>query len=271
MSLCVDNNNNFKGIFFQDEDMRETFKAYPEIVFIDATYKLTELRLPLYLMLVEDSMGNSEVVGVALLVVEDHETMSWFLETFKSENKTSNSIRIFMADKDLNERQLLKELFPNAVILICLFHSLRTFKREVSPTKMGITQAVTETVSSLFQQMAYAGNEEKYLSVREKFLEVAPPQVKSYFEDNWHVIKDEWVLGSRKGNFLNSTNNRLESLNSKIKSVVNLYSSLEAFLERFYTGLLFVFVYFLLPRQIVFKKSLHCFSSVQIHSGTKFL
>ena len=46
-------------------------KSYPEIIFIDVTYKLTELRLPMYIFLVEDSMGESEIAGVGLLVSEN--------------------------------------------------------------------------------------------------------------------------------------------------------------------------------------------------------
>ena len=36
------------------------------------------------------------------------------------------------------------------------------------------------------------------------------------------------------GNFFNNTNNRLESLNSKLKSVISRYSSLEEFIDNFY-------------------------------------
>ena len=36
------------------------------------------------------------------------------------------------------------------------------------------------------------------------------------------------------GNFLNATNNRLECINSKLKSVISRYSSLEEFLEKFF-------------------------------------
>ena len=35
-------------------------------------------------------------------------------------------------------------------------------------------------------------------------------------------------------NFLNGTNNRLESLNAKLKSVVSRYSSFEEFVEKFF-------------------------------------
>ena len=38
--------NHFKRLFFQDVQMREAFHAYPEILFIDATYKLLELGIP---------------------------------------------------------------------------------------------------------------------------------------------------------------------------------------------------------------------------------
>ena len=51
----------------------------PEIVFIDATYKLLELGVPTYLLLCEDSNGQSEIVGVSLLVTEDATSMKWMV------------------------------------------------------------------------------------------------------------------------------------------------------------------------------------------------
>ena len=50
-----------------------------------------------------------------------------------------------------------------------------------------------------------------------------------YFEENWHCIKDEWVEGL-KSKFMtlrNRTNNRLECINQKVKSVCSKYASLE--------------------------------------------
>ena len=40
------------------------YAAYPEVLLVDATYKLNELRMPVYLLLVIDSNGQSEIVGV---------------------------------------------------------------------------------------------------------------------------------------------------------------------------------------------------------------
>ena len=41
--------------------MTDTFNAYPELLCVDATYKLLNLKLTVYLMLCEDSNGQSEI------------------------------------------------------------------------------------------------------------------------------------------------------------------------------------------------------------------
>ena len=57
VDILADENDIFCGIFIQDPEMRETFAAFPEILFLDATYKLLELSYPVYLFLCEDSNG----------------------------------------------------------------------------------------------------------------------------------------------------------------------------------------------------------------------
>jgi hypothetical protein len=47
--VLVDDSNMLQGIFFQDPAMKQVFASYPELMFIDATYKLLELRFPLYI------------------------------------------------------------------------------------------------------------------------------------------------------------------------------------------------------------------------------
>ena len=52
----------------------------------------------------------------------------WMMETFKKHNLNWDRIRILMADKDIGERDLLKQCMPNSSVLICLFHALRSFR-----------------------------------------------------------------------------------------------------------------------------------------------
>ena len=130
----MDNDNNFKGLFFQDPQIISCFQAYPELLCVDATYKLG---LPTYLFLSEDSNGQSEIVAASLLVSEDAEGITWMLEAFKKIYVAWESTRVIMADKDIQERDVFKRCMPQAMILICLFHTLRSFRREITCEKWG--------------------------------------------------------------------------------------------------------------------------------------
>jgi zinc finger SWIM domain-containing protein 3 len=227
---------NLKGIFFQDKPMKDAFEAYPELLCVDATYKLLELGLPTYIMVCEDSNGQSEIVSVCLLVSEDADSITWMMNSFKERNSEWERIRVVMADKDIGERDIIKQLLPQAAVLICLFHTLRTLRREITCEKMGITSGQRTLCLELVQKMAYSYSELEYSNLYAEFQSSAPKEVVGYFNDNWHAINDEWVLGMKScsGNFLNFTNNRLESINGKLKQVINRHSSLEDFIENFF-------------------------------------
>lgn len=58
--VIVDEENNFKGLIYQKEYMHTIYSKFPEIM-VDATYKLLELRMPLYLVLAIDRDGSNEM------------------------------------------------------------------------------------------------------------------------------------------------------------------------------------------------------------------
>ena len=143
--------------------------------------------------------------------------------------------RVLMADKDIGERDIIKKCLPSAKVLIYLFHTLRTFRREISCDKLGITSGARVLSLELIQKMAYARSEAEYNSLYAQFQKDVPKEVVEYFNECWHIIKDEWVIGimSCCGTFLNTTNNRLESINAKLKQVISRNSSLEDFIHHF--------------------------------------
>lgn len=97
--------------------------AYPEFIGIDATYKLLDLRTPVYVIHNEDSNGATVVVCVAILVTEDEASLKWLLEKFKQLNPMWTKTKCIMADKDLFERKVLNKCFPQAQVLICVSHA----------------------------------------------------------------------------------------------------------------------------------------------------
>ena len=102
VEILCDEDKKLVGIVFQDGIMKSTFAAFPEVILIDATYKLTELRMPVYLMMVIDGNGQSEIVCAFVTVLETDESMTKMVEVFKLHNPAWVSSRVLISDKDCN-------------------------------------------------------------------------------------------------------------------------------------------------------------------------
>ena len=102
MLIFTDDDNTFMELFFQDPLMKSSFASYPEIIFIDATYKLNELRMPLHLMLVVDGNGQSEIVMMFITTVETEIAITNLVQSFKANNPRWAETRVIMTDNDLS-------------------------------------------------------------------------------------------------------------------------------------------------------------------------
>ena len=84
------------------------------------------------------------------------------IHIFKQKNPNWTNTTVILTDRDMRELSVFGEEFPNAELQICLFHVLRTFKREITTERMGITSGEKCTVLELLQKIAYAPSEEEY-------------------------------------------------------------------------------------------------------------
>lgn len=222
--------------------MKRAMTAYGEIVFLDSTYKLLNLDLTLMLFLVEDSSTHSEIVGVSLLLQEDRESFEWLNKVFKSvHGKSCDKIQCLMADKDLLERDVLKTVFPGIPIYICRYHALKSISRGFTnfkckcKCKCTMPKALRTDCLIVLEKMVYCKSQAAYDDLYLKLRDIAPDCAFQYFDTNWHNIQDEWsAFQMNCGNLGNYTNNRLESINKHIKTVVKKRSSLVDFLEKFF-------------------------------------
>ena len=89
-----------------------------------------------------------------------------------------------MADKDIQERDVIKQRFNGAHVLIYLFNRMRSFKLEVLCKKMSISPGQKVLSLEILQKLAYFKNEEEYNTLYEQFVEDAPPIVVDYFNEN---------------------------------------------------------------------------------------
>lgn len=152
IQLLVDEDEVFKGLYFQDERMKKYLEAFPEMLFIDGTYCLVDLKTATYIIMIEDGCGFSEIVAVCLLVDEDEHSINFFIETFKTRNPAWKKVQVVMSDKDKTERKIFKKHFPDAKLMICLFHVFQIFNREVSCKKNGYKRRCNEDQQRIFTE-----------------------------------------------------------------------------------------------------------------------
>lgn len=210
--------------------------AYPEFICIDATYKLLNIGAPLYIILNEDGNGESCIIAVAVLIKEDKETLEWFLEKFKKCNSSWQQIQNIMSDKDFTERDVLRSVFFDAQLQICIFHVLKIFQREFTVDKYKISSNTKMELLELLQSLVYSKSEDRFEDNLQKIKNRFPNRIYEYLKENWVSIKEEWCpfISNKRNNFLNTTNNRLEGINAKIKAVCQKHRSLEQFLDELY-------------------------------------
>ena len=80
MEVFHDTEGTFTGLFFQDTQIRNMYKSFPEVVMADTTYKLTDLWMSLFLMFGIDGNGHSQVVAIYLTCTETAAALTHMLE-----------------------------------------------------------------------------------------------------------------------------------------------------------------------------------------------
>ena len=76
-----------------------------------------------------------------------------------------------ISDKDFNERAILKKEFPDAALHLCLFHTLRYFKREITTENMGIRSGEQEIALELITKLVYSQSESAYMENYQQLLQ----------------------------------------------------------------------------------------------------
>ena len=120
--LVLEQSKELVAIAYHDVKMRRLQSRFPELLLLDATYKLIDLRMPLYALMVVDGNSESGVDGLWIVANEERAIISGLMDIF-IRYKDTDSIKCVMADKDMVERDVISEKLPGAALQICLFYA----------------------------------------------------------------------------------------------------------------------------------------------------
>lgn len=89
-----DNAVDLESICFQDERMLKNFELYPELLICDATYKVNDRNMPLFVMMVVDGHGETQIAALVLLKSENNVAMRSALTAFKNTNPKHTETKV---------------------------------------------------------------------------------------------------------------------------------------------------------------------------------
>jgi hypothetical protein len=178
--------------------------------------------------MVMDEYGNGQVVQHSLLETNSDWHMLKAIDHFIRVNEKTKLLRVVMVDKDLNAIKCFRNEFPEARVLICLFHVVKWLAHASRLPEHGkISSESHKQIDHLVHNMVYAKCEETY-DLNHTSLQVMCNRIGfqsffAYMERNWDNCQDMWVFYRRQKlpHFKNHTNNRLESFFGKVKAVLN--------------------------------------------------
>nr|XP_054932886.1 uncharacterized protein LOC126541786 isoform X2 [Dermacentor andersoni] len=187
--------NNLQFVLLQTTHMREILEKYPEILFIDGTYKVNIEGYILYSILVEDGGGRGRPVCYAFLQNETTEIVQAMFAKFAEFNPfIVSACRVVMIDKDMNELRILTKILPNSEILLCTWHVLQCFQQKVNEK----ARLQRDQLLPLLKKIVYSFTVQDYLDRLAELEAMASKDFISYYMQNWHSCKEMWVHAYRQ-------------------------------------------------------------------------
>lgn len=237
-SILMDADGNVVGLFVQDAEMRQSYRAYPEVLCVDATGHLLAQRMSFYLMLIEDSNGQSEIVALCILKRETRDGLRWFADTFRARNPlAATDTYVLMVDTEMAFGDVFAAAFPMAEALPCVVHTLRTFGRRLAEAGMSADRRAAAL--RFLKKMAHSRDQNEFEDHYAMLALVCPKSAATdhfWRQGCWLPAAKEWRLTPKYfcGHLL-PTGLRLKTVGQRVTDGAARHAvTLDQFFDRFY-------------------------------------
>lgn len=139
--MQLDNGGRVTAVLFAHPESLAYLKAYPDILFLDCTYKTNKYGMPLLDIIGVDACQRSFCIAFAFLSGESEEDYIWALERLRSMYELSGARlpSVILTDRCLACMNAVSRCFPAASSLLCLWHANKAVLQYCKP---GFTKAI---------------------------------------------------------------------------------------------------------------------------------
>jgi hypothetical protein len=131
LEVNVNEENILESIFWQTQMMKQIFNQHNNIICVDATFNLNRSGYALFIIITIDANWDTRIVALGLVTSDKRsDIIESFFNWFNRENPKHSEIKTIMSDKNESQINILKALYPDSDIALCLYHVFKTFKLE---------------------------------------------------------------------------------------------------------------------------------------------
>ena len=158
MDWLDDPDSKVRCMTFSSVKMMKAFHSSdPPLIQLDTTFELEEARYKLFAAVYLNPVTNkSEVAFMSLMCDETNQTMEFAISRLKQ--ICLRSSLIFVVDKDFGQLGVLSTIFPDARILLCIFHAIK-FMRTLIASAPVVVEKKKEILDQ-FRVVLYSSKEE---------------------------------------------------------------------------------------------------------------
>jgi hypothetical protein len=128
-------NSNIDGIldsvFWQTSEMKKTFQKYSNVICIDATFNLNRSGYAVFIIITIDANFDTRIVAFGLIANDKRSDILESLFNWFNENNSNHTrIKTIITDKNESQINVLRKLYPQSDVFLCLYHVFKTLKLE---------------------------------------------------------------------------------------------------------------------------------------------
>ncbi|KJZ69833.1 hypothetical protein HIM_10786 [Hirsutella minnesotensis 3608] len=222
------------AVLFAHPESLAYLKAYPDLLFLDCTYKTNKYGMPLLDIIGVDACQRSFCIAFAFLSGENEEDYIWALGRLRSMYELCGASlpSVILTDRCLACMNAVARCFPAAISLLCLWHANKAVLQYCKPSFTRHAQGEEGRQNALNEWSEFyncwhsivRSIDEDTFDERLKELErrYVPEHVKdvSYIKETWLDLYKEklvksWVDHPHFGNVVTS---RVEGIHALLKS-----------------------------------------------------
>ncbi|CAF3367722.1 unnamed protein product [Rotaria socialis] len=220
IKIKTNENGTLECLYIQTMQMKAWFNKYSNILHLDSTFKVNIENYQLYICLVQNASLKGVPVAYCLMTTGNKDNLQFFYSSISEDNDLTQT-EVIMIDKDLTNLDVLKEHFPTARILLCIFHVLKYLKIRVHELRISLTNRMN--IMKNIRKLLYDNNNMSAIYLKEIKINSEETYFYNYFEMNWLACSEMWQTKFRKNlfSFNTDTNNHIERFNRTLKDRIS--------------------------------------------------